>query len=72
MKYYMQCIENGQDLLGTGRGYQVLYTDYKTVRGVVANINRFNVNCNKEYKLYRVIGHILDDNMELVYHYKIR
>lgn len=67
MKYFLACVddEHTRELMGSYN--QVIIDDLKTLKGVLNRIKRYNLNHGKDFKVYQFYGHLLDNNLKLVY-----
>ena len=67
MGYFMQCIDKNKNYRLMGSMYEFIFDDLKTLQGVLNRIKKYNINHGKDYEIYRFYGHLLDNNMKLVY-----
>lgn len=59
--------DNSRELLGSDN--QIIFSDLKTLRGVLNRIKKYNLNYNKSFRIYQFYGHLFDNNIRLVYEY---
>ena len=67
MSYFMQCIDKNKSYRLLGSMYEFIFDDLKTLQGVLNRIKRYNINHGMDFEVYQFYGHLLDNNMKLVY-----
>ena len=67
MGYFMQCIDKNKNYRLMGSMYEFIFDDLKTLQGVLNRIKKYNINRGMDFEVYQFYGHLLDNNMKLVY-----